>query len=355
MPRPLTERELRRRRHRRRKRIVLSIFFLLLVLIVILIVSLTQLTVGLVQDCIWYQPKETPTGTTTTTYPTLDYASVDSVLNMYSAILYDATHDKILFEKNPNDVVYPASLTKMLTAIVACEFCPDNTTFTIGDEQELVAWDASTAYLQPDTPYTKEEVLQALLLPSGADAAYCIAANVAKVHENNMQMDSQQAIDTFIGYMNSYAVEIGCTNSHFVTPDGYHDPDHHTTASDMLIIARKAVSYPLIKKIVATHQVGEWINGNLLLDPEDAGYYPYANGIKTGYTDEAGFNLAASATRNGVELYAILIGSTSPEYRFFNASTLFEMGFNLAENPPTTTTAFHDYFDYFTVSTKKAK
>lgn len=124
MPRPLTEREPRRRRHRRRKRIVLSIFFLLLVLIVILIVSLTQLTVGLVQDCIWYQPKETPTGTTTTTYPTLDYASVDSVLNMYSAILYDATHDTILFEKNPNDVVYPASLTKMLTAIVACEFCP---------------------------------------------------------------------------------------------------------------------------------------------------------------------------------------------------------------------------------------
>lgn len=354
MPRRLTEREKRRRKIRRRRRLVMTGIILVLALVVVLIVFIIKLTIGLVGNIKSNSSSKQPQVTTTTTYPTLDATAVDSVLYMNNVVLYDATHDTILYSKNADDICYPASLTKMLTAIVSCKYCDPNTTFTIGSEQNLKEWDASCAYLQEDQAYSLREVLQGLLLPSGADAAYVLAANIPRIHENNPGMSDQDAINTFVGYMNTVAQEIGCTNSQFVTPDGYHDMYHYTTANDMLKIARYAMSFDMIKQVVSTQKTDNWINGNRLIDPSDPYYYPYANGIKTGYTDEAGFCLAAHAERNGVELYAILICSTSDEYRFVNAADLFEMGFNLAEHPPTTTTAFHDYFDYFNVETRKS-
>lgn len=351
MPKRLTERELRRRRIHRRRRLVIAGFLLVLAIVVAIIVLIINATVGLVQNSAAKKEAEKPVYTRTTTYPTLESGSVNTMLNMNCVVLYDATHDTVLYSKSADDIAYPASLTKMLAAIVACKYCPEGATFSLGSEQNLVEWDASRAYLQEDTIYSLKEVLQGLLLPSGADAAYLLAANVPRIHENNSAMTDEQAVNKYVEYMNTVAAELGCTNSHFVTPDGYHDINHYTTANDMLKIAKVALEFPVIQEVMKTAETETWTNGNLLINENEGYYYPDAIGMKTGYTDEAGFCLAAAAERGGVRLIAILLGSTSEEYRFNNAKSLFDMGFNLAENPPTT--AFRDYFDYFAIQSEK--
>ena len=290
--------------------------------------------------------------TTTTTYPTLEASEVAGQIHMNSVLLYDETHDTILYESNADQPAYPASLTKILTAAVTVRYCPADTTFAIGTEQDLVEWDASTAYLQPDTWYSLPAMLDALLLPSGADAAYCLAVNTARIHSGDPYLSDTEALDTFIGYMNDLAAELGCTSSHFVTPDGYHQDYHYTTASDMLKITRYAASFDLIRQCVKQSEsiYGDWHNGNYLVRTDQPDYYyPYATGFKTGYTDEAGFCLAATAEKDGVRLIVILLGSDSMEYRFLDAANLFERGFELAQQQSTTT--FADYLQFFTTQT----
>ena len=330
----LTEREKRRRKFRRRRRIVLLVAVLVLAGLVALLVWLISLIGSLFGGPAPEVSSEPTAVTTTTTYPTIPTAEVAGQVHMNHILLYDATHDAVLYQSGADVRAYPASLTKILTAAVAVRYCPADSAFMIDTEQYLVEWDASTAYLQPDTVYSLPALLDALLLPSGADAAYCLAVNTARIHSGNRNLSDEEALDTFIGYMNDLAAELGCTDSHFVTPDGYHDDDHYTTASDMLKIARYAYSLDLIRQSISTihSEYGDWYNSNYLIRSDNPNYYyPYATGFKTGYTDEAGFCLAATAEKDGTLLFVILLDSDSTEYRFLDAANLFERGFELAE------------------------
>ena len=356
----LTEREQRRRRYRRRRRIVLLVGTLLVIGVLALLIWLISLLGGLLFGNRAEPASDQPATVTTTTYPTLDASDVAEHLymtpdldvsepsdpdelviaqvNATSILLYDETHDTILYQSNPDAVAYPASLTKVVTAAVAATYCPADATFAIGTEQELVEFDASTAYLQEDTWYSLPAMLDALLLPSGADAAYCLAVNTARIHENNPNLSDEEALDVFRGYMNDFAANLGCTSTHFVTPDGYHHSDHYTTASDMLKIIRYAYSLDLIRESVSQSEsvYGDWRNGNELVrldKPEH--YYAYATGVKTGFTDEARYCLAAAAEKDDVRLFAILLGGDNPDFRFLDAVTLFERGFELAEEQRT--------------------
>lgn len=330
----LTEKEKRRRKYRRRRRIVLLVGVLLLAGVVALLVWLISLIGSLFGGPAPETSEPSDTVTTTTTYPTIPDAEVAGQVHMNHILLYDETHDAILYQSGADARAYPASLTKILTAAVAVRYCPADATFVLDTEQYLVEYDASTAYLQPDTAYSLPALLDALLLPSGADAAYCLAANTARIRTGNPDLSDREAVETFIGYMNDLAAELGCTDSHFVTPDGYHDDGHYTTAADMLKIARYAYSLDLIRQCVGqSHSdYGDWYNSNYLVRSDNPNYYyPYATGFKTGYTDEAGFCLAATAEKNGVRLFVILLDSDSTEYRFLDAASLFERGFELAE------------------------
>lgn len=346
MPLTIEERRARRKRARRRKRLVLTGLLVAFLCVVALLVWLVVLAIGALQNrC---PAPDTPIPTPTTAYPTCDPTEVAAGVHMNSILLYDATHDAVLYEQNADAMVYPASTTKLVTALVACRFGDPNGAYVVGDEQALVEWDASCAFLEAEREYPLEALLDGLLLPSGADAAYCLAVNVARYHENNQALPAAEAVETFVGYMNDLAAELGCTGTHFVTPDGYHDAYHFTTARDMLKIASAALDTPQIAKTVrkATSEYGDWENGNMLVCPDEPYYYEYATGLKTGYTDEAGFCLAASAERGGVKLIAVMFQSESTEYRFLDAQNLFERGFLLAENPPTTTTPrLFKYFD----------
>ncbi len=351
---PLSEQDRRRRRRRQNRRgmLLLGVVFLIFAAIIALVIWLAVLAVGALSE-----KNPAPEGTIpapTTTYPALDSAQVAPLMHMGSVLLYDVTHDRVLYEQNADIGIYPASTTKLMTALAACGYGNMHASYVIGSEQALVDWDASRAYLEEGKTYSMAAMLDALLLPSGADAAYCLAVNVARHYEKNPNLEDAAAVEAFVGYMNAMAVELGCVNTHFVTPDGYHDDAHYTTPRDMLKIARAALDVDVIAQIVRRSEsdYGDWTNGNLLVCPDEPYYYADAIGLKTGYTDEAGFCLAAAAERNGVRLIAVMFKSTSTEYRFIDAQLLFEQGFALAENPPTTATPrLFNYFDLATAST----
>lgn len=352
MPRTFDSRTRRRKKQRTRGYLILASLFLVFALIVAAFVWLVCISVDALTVPDYPAPDELDPlpVPTTTAYPTLNADETAGKISMNNVILYDATHDTVLYEQNADQQAYPASTTKLLTAILACQYGDPNATYTIGTEQDYVVWDASRAFLEEGVEYSFSDMLDGLLLPSGADAAYCLAVNVARRHESNPNLSDEEAIKTFVGYMNDYAASLGCTDYHFVTPDGYHDENHYCTARDMLKISQNALLFPEIRRSVssATNEQGGWTNGNALVVPDSGFYYEYATGLKTGTTPEAGFCLASCAERNGVQLIAVVFMSDNPDARFTDSQTLFEQGFYLAEHLPTT--AVPRLFNYLTTA-----
>ena len=253
-----------------------------------------------------------------------------------SAVLYDATHDRMLFAKDETTRRYPASMTKLLTAAVALSYCELDEVMTVGSEIYLIQPDSSVAYLRRGQQLSLSMLLDALLLPSGNDAAYVIAVNVGRMLAQDETLSDKKAVSVFCRRMTAMAHEIGAENSQFVNPDGYHDPEHYTTAADMLKIAQFSMTFPAICEISARPAMtvslvsGEdrgWKNSNVLLNKNSPYYYPGAIGLKTGYTDEAGSCVAAVAQRKENTLIAIVMGSASSGQRWRDTIRLFNYGF----------------------------
>jgi len=238
-----------------------------------------------------------------------------------AAVLIDAKNGQVLFEKNSHLRIYPASTTKVLTAVVALENCRLDEMVRVCEEAPLV--EGSSIGLRDGECLPLEDLLYALLLSSGNDAAVAIACHVAGSVENFAQM------------MNKKAAEIGAKESHFVNPSGLPDPGHYSTAYDMALIARYAMQNPDFRKIVSTMQ--KTIRRD---DPDAQTYllnhnkllwlYEGANGIKTGYTVEAGQCLLSSAERRGRELIASVMKSEGTDI-WSDAEKLLDFGFTVFE------------------------
>jgi len=248
-----------------------------------------------------------------------------------AAALYDVTSNTVLYRKNSEKAMFPASTTKIMTAYVALKYLPSDYRITVGSEITLLAPDSSLAYLNQGFVLTLEDALYALLLPSGNDAAYTIAVNTARYVSKNSMLNDTQAVEYFCGLMNEEAEKAGAYHTHFCNPDGYHDVFHYTTAEDMIRIALLTKEYPLISQIVSapfretTLISGEtryWENGNLLVLSDSQYYVPYARGLKTGFTDEAGYSMVATAEKDGHELIAVVLKASSLRGRYTDAANL---------------------------------
>ncbi|MBR6504449.1 MAG: D-alanyl-D-alanine carboxypeptidase [Clostridia bacterium] len=261
-------------------------------------------------------------------------------LNIYSpsALLMDARTGKIIYEKNIDDVRYPASTTKMMTAILALEHCDLNEIATVSyDAIFTVPSGYANANLQLGEELTIEQLLNVLLIPSANDAANVIAEHIAG------------SISNFANMMNSKAVEIGCTNTHFVNPSGIHDDEHVSSARDLALIAKYAMqnstfrnlvkktyySLPSTNKYETTDRVFKTTNDLLRVntyDRADNYYYKNAIGIKTGYTTPAKNCIVAGAERDGLEFIVVILGASQTEtglsQRYLDCKTLFDYGFN---------------------------
>ncbi len=229
-----------------------------------------------------------------------------------AAILIDAGTGNVLFEKNSENKMYPASTTKIMTALVALDAVKNQ---EISLSQPLTMSDAAYKTLDPDgssialkvgEAMTLEGLLQGLLIASGNDAAVTIAEGISG------------SIEQFVAKMNDKAKSLGLENTHFVNPHGLHDEQHYTTAHDMARLAQEAMKNDTFRSIVecahiylpATNMSDKryFINTNNLVSRMRYPYYFYdkATGIKTGSTDQAGYCLVSSAEDNGKSLIAVV-------------------------------------------------
>lgn len=239
------------------------------------------------------------------------------------AILIEESSGKVLYEKNADEKAYPASTTKIMTALLVLETLekydsPLDQKVTVPKEAEGV--EGSSLYLKAGERIYLQDLLYGLMLQSGNDAAVALAVITAG------------STEAFVEAMNHKAGVLACTNTHFVNPNGLFDENHYTTVRDMAVIAREAMAHKAFRTIVAAPS---WD-----ADREESDFEHFYNknktvhqfkggtGIKIGFTKASGRTLVASSSRNGRDLICVVMGA--PNW-FNDAYTLMEYGFKRLE------------------------
>ena len=255
-------------------------------------------------------------------------------LNSEAAILVEVSTGRILYEKNSTKQLYPASTTKILTAILVIENCDLDEKVTVRETAlNNIPSGYVTCNLQIGEQLTVNDLLYALMIPSANDAAYVLAEHVGG------------SVEGFSAMMNDKARALGCKTTHFVNPNGIHDDSHYSTAYDLYLIADYAMKNETFRKIVATTEytlpateqypsedrVLKTTN-ELLNENSRNYYYKNAIGIKTGYTSKAGNCLVAGAHRDGLEFIAVVLnGGTTKENlnsRYVDSKKLFNYAYD---------------------------
>lgn len=337
-------------RNKRRRHVLRRLLpvFIIAVLVLALLVGVTFHLLGRGNTAVGGNPdtgdgdgEEAPVTTTTTLAVISEEtaAQLTDTLTAQNVLLYDATNERILYEKAADVTCAPASLTKIMTAAVAAKYNTQGMTYLVGTEVYLKDTQASSAYLKLGMELTLPQMLQALLLPSGGDAAYSLAVHTARLVYPEEDLSDFDAATRFCDLMNEELDAIGAENSHFMNPDGMHHTFHVTCASDMLKILQFAWQQDAVREALCTARTTfttvdgqelSYTNTNRLLNSYYPAYY-YANAIggKTGFTDEAGYCLASVAEKNGVQLFAVVLGCADENLRFTESSALYEAGFAL--------------------------
>lgn len=255
--------------------------------------------------------------------------TINDNLKIYSdaVILIENQTGKTLYEKNSEQKMYPASTTKILTAILSIEKGNLNDKVTVSKTAIAQMKPGYTsAYLSEGEIISVEDLLKVLLINSANDASNVLAEYISG------------SIDSFVTLMNEKSKELGCTNTHFVTTNGLHDDNHYTTAKDLAIIARYCMQNETFRKIVsmkkcvipATNKSEERIykNTNDLINPTSGYYYPSCIGIKTGFTSEAKNCLISACSKNGLQVIAVVLGASITENhksaRYVDSKTLYD-------------------------------
>src|SRR5579883_332397 len=239
-------------------------------------------------------------------------------------IVVDASTGQVLYEHEATRPWYPASLTKLMTIYVALSAVRDHQISL--DTPLVVSHYAATMPpskmgFAPGTEVTLGNALKMLVVKSANDIAVTVAEGIAG------------SVDAFAEDMNRTASELGMSESHFVNPNGLHDPDHVSSARDLAVLARALfVNFP---DAASLFSIGELRLGDELIPTHNdlLGRYPGADGMKTGFTSSAGFNLVASATRGGHRYIAVVLGAPSIKTRLVRIAVLLDRAFAGIDRP----------------------
>lgn len=257
-------------------------------------------------------------------------------LTATAAILIEQDTGQVIFEKNADERMYPASTTKILTvwlALMMGENLPEgmDTKYPVSANAANLAPDESSAKFAIGEEVRLIDLCNAAILVSGNDAATAIAEGLSG------------SVDAFVERMNNAAYSLGCTGTHFVNANGLHDENHYTTARDMAQLTKVAMENEEFRIIVRRteytlprdniYRSRTIRNGNNFVAKPDeekkqSRYYSDSTGVKTGTTSAAGNCLVASASRDGVSLIAVIFGATSDASRYEDAKKLMEYGFS---------------------------
>lgn len=264
-------------------------------------------------------------------------------VNSQAAYLVNNESGMVIYEKNADTPLYPASLVKVMTALIAIENCDDlegtvvTAPYWVFDE--LYGKNPSNADIRPGEEIRMIDLLYALMLRSACEAAGIIAHQIA---------DGDEA--AFVKMMNDKAKAIGCTSTNFVNPHGLHDDNQYTTAKDMYLITKYAMQYPIFTQIATTnrytmpatnkHSEERVISHTCtMMDPNRGGtfYYEYIKAIKTGTTDESGRNLISYAEKDAYSYTLVTMGAPiyydngdtiGDNLSYVDAKSLYEWAFN---------------------------
>lgn len=261
-----------------------------------------------------------------------------SMLIARSAILIEASTGEVLFEKNADEIMYPASTTKILTAYIALQMADlENDVVTISQNAiDLVPPTYAKIPVYAGEKVPMDDLIAATLIRSGNEGANAIAEYLSG------------SVDAFAQLMNQTAQMLGCSSdTHFSNPSGAHDETHYTTARDMAIIAREAMKNERFREIVSKntyempategenggHPQRTLVGGTQIINPEEGNSYYYrdATGVKTGFTNAAGYCYVGSATRGGIDLISVVF-YTSRAGRWTDTKRLLEYGFTQVQS-----------------------
>ena len=282
--------------------------------------------------------------------PASAYVPTDFEVEAEGVLLVNPDTDDVIYAKNADKKLYPASLTKLMTALLLYENTDnlDTEVLTVSKNalKLLQGTDSSVGGLKEGEQVTARQMLYVLLLSSANDGSNVIAEHVGG------------SIEGFVAMMNSRAAELGMTSTHYMNAHGLHDPEHYTTPNDMYKLTKKFLEVPVLKEVAysakyemeATNKSGKrtYTTTNFLMlnngqkcttkkYKNEPYYYKYAQGVKTGYTDPAGRCLISTATKDGMTYLCILMNSPvydpdNPKkkirYEFNDSKALYEWAFN---------------------------
>ncbi|MCM1466929.1 MAG: D-alanyl-D-alanine carboxypeptidase, partial [Alistipes sp.] len=266
--------------------------------------------------------------------PETDESGVDGTwpeppaISAGSAILLDADTGTVLYDKDSHIKGFPASVTKLMTALLTVENCSLSETVTISRNAEYsVGPEDAKLDIHEGETFTVEEALYALMLKSANDIAFALGEHIAG------------SVPEFASMMNSRAAQLGALNTHFTNASGLSDPDHYTTAYDIAMFSRACMNNSTITEIMQTRQYviqptnkygyTRTLNQrHEMLMKNSSHYYEYAIGGKTGFTDESKYTLCTFASKGDMNLIAVVLLCESPDDRYTDTTALFEYGFN---------------------------
>lgn len=234
-----------------------------------------------------------------------------------AAIVLDIESGRILYEKNAYTRHSIASTTKIMTAIVALENGSDDDDVLISKRAAAIG--GSTVNLKAGKTYKFKDLMYAMMLRSGNDAAIAIAEHIGG------------SVELFAEMMNRKAAEIGATNTNFVTPHGLDDPQHYSTPYDLALITQYALKNEKFRNIVGTKN-SVFAGNNITNTNEMLGLYPGADGVKTGYTGQAGRCLVTSVTKNNWRIISVVLGCATRTVRAQNSKTLLDYAYDSYSN-----------------------
>lgn len=277
-------------------------------------------------------PSEKPQPTEPLFIPTWNTYPDDRQLLAQQYFVYDTKENKFLIASGQeNTKVYPASITKLFTAYVAMQHLQPTDKITAGDALGYVVAGSSVAKIKRGDVLTAEQLVEAMLLPSGNDAAYILACAAGRVIKNDPNLSAGTACRAFMDEMNAQAAALGMTGTKFQNPDGIHDPNHYSTFADLAILGKLSLSNETVIKYATTARDSitlhgetlQWKNTNKLVDPRHSYYCPHALGLKTGQTPDAGSCLLSAFRYEGKELIIGVFGCPEEEDRFDDTLQLF--------------------------------
>ncbi len=255
-------------------------------------------------------------------------------INAEAAILVELSTGRIIYEKNSKKQMYPASTTKMLTAILTLENCNLTDMVTVRESAlNNIPNGYVTCNLQVGEELSIKDLLYALMIPSANDAAYVLAEHISG------------SVEAFSTMMNDKARELGCTGTHFVNPNGIHENSHYSTAYDLYLIGAYCMKNETFREIVATTEytlpaTEKYPNSDRILETTNQllntnsrnYYYKNAIGIKTGYTSKAGNCMVSAASRDGLEFIAVVLNAQTTDdglnRRYIDSKKLFDYAYD---------------------------